>query len=69
MKSFKAQFLISGEWVDNAVRFKTKEEAEEYSKTLFRHWTTPMDRRVVESEDEVNFIFRNGRTEPFGIGN
>lgn len=54
IKSYKAEVIAdsSGEWVGNALRFKTKEEAEKYAMDLSMRWTAVRDWRVVESKDK-----------------
>ncbi len=47
----------SGQWVGNALRFATKEEAETYLAELALVRST----RVVESSDPVNYRWENGR--------
>lgn len=55
--SFKVEVIAdsSGKWVGNAVRLATKEEAEAYGRDLAGRWMLVTDRRVVESEDPVNY--------------
>jgi hypothetical protein len=56
MPSFKSEFLVEGAWYDNAVRFATHAEAHDATESKFMSWTVPTDRRVVESDDEPNYI-------------
>jgi hypothetical protein len=42
----------SGKWCGNALRFKTKPEAETYAKDLASRWTLVTEWRVVESDEE-----------------
>lgn len=51
----------SGEWVGNAVRFATREEASYYASDLFSRWTLVRETRVVESPDSVNYAILDGR--------
>ena len=55
--SFKVEVIAdsSGKWVGNAVRLATKEEAEAYGRDLAGRWMLVTERRVVESEDPVNY--------------
>lgn len=57
MRSWKMEVIAdsSGEWCGNALRFATSQEAEDYSRDLMYRWLAVRDRRVVESEDEVNY--------------
>jgi hypothetical protein len=57
MKSWKPEVLVSGKWAGNALRFATKEEAEESGNELLSRWFVPVDSRAVQSEDEVNYKF------------
>lgn len=51
----------SGEWVGNALRFATKEEAEANARDLAWRWLAVRDHRVVESDDPVNYAWVDGR--------
>lgn len=53
-ESYKAEVIAdsSGEWVGNALRFATKEEAEKYAMDLSMRWTAVRDWRVVPSKDK-----------------
>lgn len=55
MASFKAEVIAddSGEFVGNALRFATREEAEIYGLDLMSRWTLVREMRVVESDDAV----------------
>jgi hypothetical protein len=63
MKSWKPEVIAdsSGEWCGNALRFATREEAEANVKDLMWRWTLVTDTRVVESDDEVNYRWVNGK--------
>ena len=52
-KSFKAEVRTIGEdtFHSNALRFKTKKEAEDYARDLSLRWTAVAEYRVVESEE------------------
>lgn len=54
----------SGKWVGNALRFATNEEAEAYVANLMYRWTAVRETCVVESEDPVNYVWKDGRAEP-----
>jgi len=54
----------TGKWYDNAMRFATKEEAEENAKNLAMRWTLVRDFRAVESDDPVNYRWVNGGLVP-----
>jgi len=47
---YKAEVKVGtdAKWYSNALRFKTKKEAEEYGEGLFNRWM--MDRRVNNNE-------------------
>ena len=65
-KSFKGEVIAddSGKWCSSAVRFATREEAEESVHDLESRWMLVRDTRVVESDDEVNYRRENGRDVP-----
>lgn len=60
--SFKAEVIAdsSGQWTGNMLRFATREEAEAYVRDLAIRWTSVIATRVVESNDPVNYAWRNG---------
>jgi hypothetical protein len=55
-RSWKVEVIAdsSGKWSSNALRFKTKPEAETYAKDLASRWTSVTVWRVVESDEEPN---------------
>lgn len=55
-RSFVAEVIAdnSGQWVTNALRFATRDEAEDYAKDLYSRWTAVREYRVVPSSDPVN---------------
>ena len=59
--SWKPEVLVEGKWSGNALRFATKEEATEQVRDLMLRWTAPMDYRVVEVDDAVNYRYIEGR--------
>ncbi len=60
-KSFKPEFLVQGQWYDNAQRFATYQEAADSALARFRVWTMPSDCRAVESEDPPNYVRKDGQ--------
>ena len=54
----------SGRWARNARRFGTRQEAEDWIREMTRSITTPVETRVVESDDPVNSVFENGAARP-----
>lgn len=52
----------SGKWCGNALRFATKQEAEEDVADLAMRWIMVRETRVVESTDPVNYMRKDGRT-------
>lgn len=64
MNSYRPEVLVAGQWAGNALRFATKEEAEQQVQDLALRWTLVMDTRVVESEDKVNYIWKDGNLIP-----
>lgn len=63
MKSWKPEVIAddSGQWAGNALRFPTKEEAEANAADLWRRWVLVRETRVVESEDEPNYNWADGK--------
>lgn len=54
--SFAPQIRVNeGEWVGNALRFATREEAQRNVLDLQSRWVLVTDTRVVESTDPVNY--------------
>lgn len=51
----------SGKWTPNGLRFATREEAEANVKDLSYRWSAVREIRVVESDDPVNYAWRNGK--------
>jgi hypothetical protein len=60
--SYAAEVIAdnSGKFRGNALRFATREEAEVYAKDLESRWLLVRERRVVESEDPVNYEIKDG---------
>jgi hypothetical protein len=54
----------TGKWCGNALCFATKAEAEAYVTELAYRWSSVRNHRVVESEDLVSYVWRNGQAEP-----
>jgi hypothetical protein len=50
----------SGKWAGNALRFATREEAEANVANLMSRWMLVRETRVVESDDPVNYAWRDG---------
>jgi hypothetical protein len=63
MMSWKAEVIAdsSGEFYGNALRFESKQEAEDYVKELMYRWTAVRETRVVESDDRVTALWQNGQ--------
>lgn len=61
--SYKVEVIAdnSGEWVSNALRFPTKEMAEEYGADLAMRWLLVREWRVVESSDPVMYYDKKGK--------
>jgi hypothetical protein len=60
MKSWKPEVMVNGQWASNALRFKTKEEAESNAANLMYRWTMVQDFRAGESEDEPTHAWIDG---------
>lgn len=50
----------SGKWVGNGLRFATKGEADSYGARLMWNWLAVREVRSVESQDAVNYTFKDG---------
>lgn len=63
--SFKVLVLCYGEteWVCNALRFATREEALDYGVDLAGRWTAVRGHRPEECDDPVNYTFKDGKLE------
>ena len=61
--SFKGEVIAddSGKWVSNGLRFATYAEADCYVVDLSIRWTLVRECRVVESDEPVNYVWRNGK--------
>jgi len=68
--SWKAEFYVDREWCENSLRFKTKEEAEAHASDLYMKWTSPTQRRVVESDDPATYTwcFDSNKAQPIKGG-
>lgn len=62
-KSYAPEVIAdsSGVWVGNALRFPTQEEAAENVRDLSMRWFAVRETRVVESEDEPNYFWLEGK--------
>jgi hypothetical protein len=63
--SYAAEVIAdaSGEWTGNAVRFATEAEAERYASDLMSRWFAVRDKRVVASDDPVNYEIVGGELQ------
>jgi hypothetical protein len=63
--SYKAEVIAdsSGQWVSNALRFESEQEALAYGKDLAWRWTLVREMRVVASDDAPNCVWANGKLE------
>lgn len=52
-----------GKFYGNALRFATREEAEQNAKDLFNRWLLCTAWRAVESTDPVNYSYIDGKLE------
>jgi len=55
--SYKVEVIAdnSGKWVSNALRFPTKEKAEEYGRDLSARWTAVREWRAVPADEEPHY--------------
>lgn len=63
--SFKPEVIAdsTGNWTGNALRFATREEAEANVGNLASRWFAVRDTRVVESDEPVNYTYKDGTLE------
>lgn len=61
--SYQAEVIAdsSGEWASNSLRFATEVEAKEYAKDLASRWLLVREYRVVQSDDPVNYEWKDGK--------
>jgi hypothetical protein len=52
------------EFHGNGLTFATKEEADGYGRDLFSRWTGVEEYKAVETEEEVNYKWGDGRAIP-----
>lgn len=56
--SFKINVQVGkDEWTDNALRFATRSEAEEYGKVLYGNWLAIRNYKVEECADPINATY------------
>jgi hypothetical protein len=60
--SWRPEVISDGseQWMTNALRFATKEEAEAYAFDLSKRWMGVCDTRAIETDDSVNSRFVDG---------
>lgn len=65
MKSYAPQVIAdsTGKWTGNALRFATYEEAEANVSDLKARWMLVRETRVIESDDEPNYRYVDGRLQ------
>jgi hypothetical protein len=61
--SYKSEVTAdnTGKFYGNALRFATREEAEDYVSDLACRWNAVRTTRVLECDDPVNYRFEAGR--------
>jgi hypothetical protein len=64
--SWKIEVVVddSGEWEGDPLRFETEHEALAYARDLEFRWSAVRDKRVVKSEDPVNYNWPRDRAAP-----
>lgn len=67
--SYKTEVCVDNNWASNALRFATKEEADNYGSELLSRWWVPTAHRVAESDEPVNYKFDYsvGRAVPLPV--
>jgi hypothetical protein len=68
--SWKIEVVVddSGEWEGDPWRFETEREALAYARDLELRWAAVRDKRVVKSEDPVNFSWPQHRRTRSPVG-
>ena len=68
--SFAAEVIAdsSGRFVGNALRFGTEYEARQYADDLMWRWFAVKEFRVIPSDDEPNYAWREGKLHFLGNG-
>jgi hypothetical protein len=61
--SWKPEVYVDGKWCGNALRFATRDEAEQNGADLLMCWFVPTDSRAVPSDDPVNYSYLNRKLE------
>jgi hypothetical protein len=61
--SFKIEVVVddSGDWEGDPLRFESEREALAYARDLEFRWSAVRDKRVVKSEDPVNYSWPRHR--------
>ena len=61
--SYKIEVIAddSGQWVSNALRFATEQEAQDYMDDLAGRWTLVQQTRVTETDDPATYEFKDGK--------
>ena len=61
MQSWKPEVIAdaTGKWYGNALRFATRQEAENNAADLARRWTLVREWRATESADPPNYTYHN----------
>jgi hypothetical protein len=74
-KSFKVEFLSSSlsadgsyQWIGNAYRYRTTEEAVQHFDYLRGIYASAIQSRVVATDDPINVAFENGKSSRVGEG-
>jgi len=57
----------TGKWYDNALRFATRDEAENSARDLQMRWFAVQDTRASESGDPVNYSYIDGVLAPTAL--
>jgi len=54
-RSWKPVVLVDGKWGQNALAFRTEQEAKTWAHDLLMRWFVPTDSGAVESDEEPNY--------------
>lgn len=61
--NYKPQVFVQGQWAGNALVFATQEEAIANARDLMGRWMLVEDYRAIESADEVNYRWQDGKLQ------
>lgn len=67
-ESYRVDVFVEDEWVSNALRFSTKDEANAYSRDLWGRWMAVKQTKITKTQDAVTHSFHDGVLSPVKEG-